>query len=193
MTVKMIAAVSINGIIGIDNTIPWMGRYKDDMTFFRSMTKDSIVIMGLNTFISMGRKPLPKRINRIVSSIFSPSNADMKAASEKTTGCEGYTNLKEAIDAPNPDGKTIWLIGGAGIYAEGLEYANETLLTLIPEKVETKGKSVARFPYMHPLAFDCERRMMSELVPAADKQKLVVAIYRPSKTKWILEPTTPVS
>jgi dihydrofolate reductase len=177
--IKMIAAVSINGIIGIDNNIPWMGRYADDMKFFRTMTKDSIVVMGRKTFESMGSKPLPKRINRIVS-------ATMSTSIPLSNGiCEWYQTLQEAIDFPNPDGKDIWLIGGAGIYEEGLNYIDEAYITLIPEKVDVAGKSCARFPYMHPLAFDCEKKMMGEIVSAAGEQKLVVAIYRPSKTKWI--------
>jgi len=109
----------------------------------------------------------------------------MNVSPPKSDGvCIWHPTLKEAVDAPQGTYKDIWLIGGEGIYTEGLQYADEIYTTLIPERVDIAGKTCARFPYVHPLEFDCEKRMMSELVPAADKQKLVVAIYRPSKTVW---------
>ncbi len=174
--IKMIAAVSINGVIGVDDKLPWGDRYPDDMKFFRTMTKDSIVVMGRRTFESMGSKPLPKRENRIVSrSLF-------------TMASEAHSrgSLDLTLNLPNPDNKDIWLIGGEGIYREAMEkgLADEIYTTLIPEKIDTEGKSFARFPYIHPLEWKCEKRMMGELVPAASEQKLVVAVYRPSKTVW---------
>ena len=179
--IKMIAAVSENGIIGVDNDLPWAkDKYADDMKFFRAMTKNSVVVMGRKTFGSMGCRPLPKRINRIVS-----RNEKNIVPPQSDGVCEWYQTLQEAIEDPNPNSKNIWIIGGEGIYSEGLNYCHEVYTTLIPEKVDTTGKSsVARFPYMHPLAWDCEKQMMGELVPAAGEQKLIVAIYRPSKIIW---------
>ena len=44
MSVKIIAAVSMDGIIGKDNKIPW--DYPEDMKFFRQSTAGATVIMG---------------------------------------------------------------------------------------------------------------------------------------------------
>lgn len=181
--IKMIAAVSENGVIGVDNDLPWpKDRWTDDMKFFRTMTKDGIVVMGRRTFESMGSKPLPKRENRIVghhpTTILQPEQI-------AKDGTKWYYTLKTALDAPNLDNKDIWLIGGSGIYETGLAAVGEIYLTLIPEVVDTRLRSsIARFPFIHPLNFDCEKRMMGEMVPTAGEQKLVVAIYRPSKTNW---------
>ena len=183
--IKMIAAVSINGVIGINNELPWKNRYANDMIFFRQMTKDSIVVMGRNTYQSIGGKPLPKRENRIVASKpYEEKAVDYFPPTSKTN----YTSLAAALEAPNPDNRDIWLIGGAGIYEEAItkNLAAEIYLTLIPETIDTTGKTVARFPFIHPLAFDCEKRMMNELVPVENKDKLIVAIYRPSKTVWMV-------
>lgn len=176
--IKMIAAVSENGVIGIDNDLPWVkDKYADDLKFFRHMTKNSVVVMGRRTFESVGSKPLPKRENRIVS-----RDIDGQFISSQTNWII-YASLQDALD--NPNGKDIWIIGGQNIYTEGLNYCDEVYTTLIPEKIDATGKSsVARFPYMHPLAWDCEKKMMGDLVPAAGVQKLIVAIYRPSKTIW---------
>jgi dihydrofolate reductase len=177
--IKMVAAVSINGVIGIENNIPWIGKYPDDMKFFRTMTKDSVVIMGRKTYDSMGSKPLPKRENFVVSSNLTGHDTDFLGEGVSKTTC---ASIKEAITAAN--GKNTWLIGGEGVYTEGLQYAEEIYTTLIPEMVDTKDKSVARFPFIHPLEWKCETRMMSELLPTAGEQKLIVATYRPSKTNW---------
>ncbi len=65
--IGIIAAVSINGVIGLkkENCLPFS--YPEDMKHFRETTKDSIVVMGRNTFESIGR-PLPKRENIVISS-----------------------------------------------------------------------------------------------------------------------------
>jgi dihydrofolate reductase len=181
--IKMIAAASINGVIGVNNELPWQGRYADDMILFRTMTKDSIVVMGRKTYQSIGGKPLPKRENRVVAS---------KPFEEKAVGYlpltskANYTSLEAALAAPNPDNRDIWIIGGETLYTETVakNYAQEIYLTLIPEIIDTTGKTVARFPFMHPMAFDCEKKMMGELASVENKDKLIVAIYRPSKTIW---------
>lgn len=72
-----IVCQSSNGVIGnMNNQIPW--RCSEDLKFFKSITKHSIVIMGFNTFRSimgnpideelvLSREPvLPNRINIVV-------------------------------------------------------------------------------------------------------------------------------
>ena len=62
---NIIAAVAQNGVIGKDGTLPFS--LKEDMARFKSLTLHNIVIMGKNTFLSIGA-PLKNRINIIVSS-----------------------------------------------------------------------------------------------------------------------------
>jgi len=67
MTVKVrsIVAIARNGVIGKENALPWP-RFKCDMQFFRKTTTGSPIIMGGNTWKSLGR-PLPNRLNIVVS------------------------------------------------------------------------------------------------------------------------------
>src|SRR5438093_8877248 len=58
--VALIAAVAKNGSIGIDNRLPW--RLPHDLKRFRALTIGHTVIMGRNTWESIG-KPLPGRQN----------------------------------------------------------------------------------------------------------------------------------
>ena len=74
--VAQIAAISNNRCIGKDNNLPW--HIPNDLKHFKALTTaetdayvDSglkgIVIMGRKTFESMGSKPLPKRVNFIIT------------------------------------------------------------------------------------------------------------------------------
>ena len=67
---NIIVAASKNFVIGRNNTIPW--HYKEDFKYFKRITskssigKKNIVMMGMNTFKSIG-KPLPGRINMVIN------------------------------------------------------------------------------------------------------------------------------
>lgn len=149
MSVKIIAAISSNGLIGKNGGL--VVKNKLDMQSFKEKTigtkvmgMQNIVIMGRKTFESMGSKPLPKRKNVVISS----TKIDV-------FGVDTYSNLNEAIGyntyrmIPRPE---IWLIGGASIYEEGMEYADEIHLTVSKTKVEfTKEDTIARFPVINPM------------------------------------------
>ena len=68
--ISMIAAVADNRVIGNKNTIPWnFPPYKmaGDFKYFKETTLGKTVVMGLNTFNSIGGKPLPGRKHIILS------------------------------------------------------------------------------------------------------------------------------
>lgn len=137
MIIKIIAAVSKNGVIGVNNDIPWKGRYPNDFKFFRQMTTGGEVIFGRKTFESIG-KPLPKRNNVVIT------------RQEKIDGVTCFPSLEKWFTDRSLILKNVattkWLCGGAGIYEEGMKYASEIYLTLIPEIVE--GNNLVRFPWI---------------------------------------------
>lgn len=136
--IGIIAAVSMNGIIGIDGKIPW--DYPADMKHFRETTANSIVIMGRKTFEGIGR-PLPKRRNIVVSSSLSLS----------TEGIELVPSVAHAIDLTQSDDRDVWFIGGASIYEFGMYFADKIVLTLTPD-IETRTPAI-RFPFINPRIF----------------------------------------
>jgi dihydrofolate reductase len=168
--ISIIAAVSQNGIIGDanSNNIPWMGKYPEDVKFFKQKTAGATIICGRHTFESFGAKPLPKRRNIVVT------HSDQY----KDIGVEAVSSFKEAIDmagTPIPavatvdkDGKqivpenkdNIWLIGGASIYREGMEVADTIYLTLIPEYVRDV-KTPVYFPWVDPSKFQLHEDLIS--------------------------------
>jgi dihydrofolate reductase len=64
--INCIVAVDQTGGIGYNGNMPWP-RLKGDMAWFKTMTTNNVVIMGSVTWHSLGCKPLPNRINVILS------------------------------------------------------------------------------------------------------------------------------
>src|SRR5271170_4788622 len=139
MNLRMIAAVSLNGVIGTNNKLPWDNDYPEDMAFFRKMTSGSTVIMGRKTYESIGRT-LPKRRNIVLSHRMIPKM--------DIPGAETFHSLTGAIESCSAD---VWIIGGSFVYQEGLQFVNEIYLTTIPKIIN--GEGLVYFPYVNPDAF----------------------------------------
>lgn len=121
--------------IGKNGGIPWS--IPEDMRWFREYTKDSIVIMGRKTWDSLPTKPLPNRINIVMSrSVIPPVDSEVSGVS-RNSGNTHYTcgSIDEVIDlcASFRDGgsehsgqlentnKRCIVIGGAEIYGQFFE------------------------------------------------------------------------
>jgi len=123
----IVAADQDNGI-GIDNTLPW--RLPEDLAHFKRLTTGHAIIMGRKTFESIGR-PLPNRRNIVVS-----RNADWHA-----DGVESATSLDAARRLVAGDAQAF-IIGGAQIYQQALDFVDEVVLT----RVQSRFQCDARFP-----------------------------------------------
>lgn len=117
---QAIAAVSLNGIIGRGNQLPW--RLPEDFRWFKQKTWGHIVVMGRKTFESLG-KPLPGRETIIVSgSGFAyPGVRTVRALSE--------------ID-PARETRDVFICGGGQLYAEALPQCSDLYLTRVKREVE---------------------------------------------------------
>lgn len=120
--VTIIAAMGRNRALGKNNDLIW--HLPADLRRFKRTTLGHHVIMGRKTFESLG-KPLPKRTCIIVS-----RNPDFKAE-----GCIVVNSLKEALEYARPD-PNPYILGGAQIYRQALEFADHMDLTLIHEDFE---------------------------------------------------------
>lgn len=115
---ELIVAVAENGVIGRDNDLPW--RLPDDLRHFKRITTGHTVIMGRNTWTSIGRA-LPNRANIVVSSRLTRDNLPPAVGLAKT--------LDEAL--ARSTGPVAFVIGGAGLLAEALERADAVHLTRV--------------------------------------------------------------
>jgi dihydrofolate reductase len=109
--------MSLNRVIGAEGKIPW--HLPEDLKFFKQVTLGHIVLMGRKTYESLG-KPLPGRENWVVSS---RSLAHVRVIHD----------LNEIVQ-PH-DGREIFLIGGAQLYATLLPACTELLLSLVKREV----------------------------------------------------------
>ena len=106
--------------------MPWGHTLKGDLKRFKELTQNNIVIMGTNTYKSIG-KPLPNRINIIVS-----------ASTYKYTDSNTYFvrfTLEEALDLADALAHqhqcNIFIIGGSSIYRQTEHIIDRAYITLL--------------------------------------------------------------
>ena len=104
--------------IGKDGDLPWP-KNSEDLKWFKECTTGCTVMMGRNTWESLPFKPLPNRINAIVTS----QNI------EGSLGCV-VADMKSMLKIlPQMKAqKDIWVIGGAQLVESMLYYIDEIWL-----------------------------------------------------------------
>ena len=116
-TITLIAAIANNNALGKDNDLIW--HLPADLKRFKSTTTGHHIIMGRNTYESIG-KPLPNRTSVIIT-----RNPDYTAE-----GCIIVNSLEEAIKVTEND-DSPFIIGGAQIYAQALKIADKLDITKV--------------------------------------------------------------
>lgn len=127
MKIAMIAAMAKNRTIGFDNDMPW--HLPDDLKFFKAKTTGKPVIMGRRTFESIGSRPLPNRVNFVVS----------RQAYLATNGAILVASVDEAlahIEANNGAVEEVIIMGGGQLYQQMLASADKLYVTLIDAEIE---------------------------------------------------------
>lgn len=115
----MIVAVDETRAIGKDNKLLW--HIPEDLKRFKELTTGHAVIMGENTYRSIGR-PLPNRTNIVVT-----LNQELEIP-----GCLIAYSLEEALQAAREhETEEIFVIGGASIYRQFLPMIDRLYLTLV--------------------------------------------------------------
>jgi len=105
--ITIIAAIGANNELGKDNDLIWY--LPADLKRFKKVTTGHTIIMGRNTFESIG-KPLPNRRSIIIT----------RNTSYKKEGCDVVHSLEDAIKLIK-DQDNAFIIGGAQIYHEAIE------------------------------------------------------------------------
>ena len=123
LPLSLIAALGENRVIGVDNSMPW--HLPGDFKYFKATTLGKPIIMGRKTWDSLGR-PLPGRLNIVVS----------RQTDLKLEGAQVFPSLDAAVAraeawALEQGVDELMLIGGAQLYAQGLEQADRLYLTRV--------------------------------------------------------------
>lgn len=122
MNISIIAAMAENRVIGLSNKMPW--HLPADLKHFKALTVGKSIIMGRNTFESIG-KALPQRRNIVVT-----RNPDYQAE-----GCDIAHSLDDALTLCANEAE-IMIIGGAQLYQQCLPIATRMYLTIIHHRFE---------------------------------------------------------
>jgi len=122
MDIIIIAAMSENRVIGINNTLPWS--LKPDMERFKKLTLGWPCVMGRKTWESLPKRPLTGRPNIVIS-----------RSLDGVTGARVFPSLQEAVQYCAGYEK-VFICGGASVYAEALPLANRIELTVIRHRYE---------------------------------------------------------
>jgi dihydrofolate reductase/dihydrofolate reductase (trimethoprim resistance protein) len=122
MIISLIAAMSQNRVIGMDEAIPW--HIPGEQKRFRDLTIGKYVVMGRKTYESIG-KPLPQRKTVIVS-------RSLDAADDR---CTTVKSLDEAYELLK-DEEEVFIGGGGEIYRLALPRADKIYLTIIDAEIE---------------------------------------------------------
>ena len=132
MRVVLVAAVAENGVIGVDGEMPW--HYPEDLRRFEELTTGHPVIMGRRTYESIADRlggPLPDRTNIVLSR---REDLDLPEGAVHAESVE--TALDPAAEALDPFQEAVYVAGGATVYEQFLDRADELRITEIPEAPE---------------------------------------------------------
>ena len=122
MTISLVVAASENNAIGQNNALLW--KLPNDMKFFKNLTWGMPVIMGRKTFESMASRPLPGRINIVIS-----RNPDALPIMENVWPAN---SLENAISlAHSTDSLEAFIIGGGDIYKQSITIADRIYMTRV--------------------------------------------------------------
>ncbi|MCP8968962.1 dihydrofolate reductase [Ectobacillus ponti] len=113
--ISMIAAMDENNLIGRNNALPW--HLPADLAHFKRVTTGHTIVMGRNTFASIGR-PLPNRRNMVLT----------RDPAFQAEGCEVIHSLQDI-----PQEEEVFIIGGAKVYEQAISFADRLYITRIHE------------------------------------------------------------
>jgi len=116
MILSLIAAHDPNLVIGNDGKLPW--HYKEDLQFFKKTTMGCPIIMGRGVFEELNEKPLPGRLNIVLTRT--------KSYDSVTT----FTEIDQALEFLKSEDH-VFIIGGGEIYRQTINLADRLYITEI--------------------------------------------------------------
>ena len=119
-----IVAISKNYAIGKGGNLPW--HYAADLKFFKETTTGNAIVMGANTWRSIG-KPLPNRLNVVLSR---SGNVDVPTEVMKLSDKDEVVALAEHLN------RDTFIIGGAKTFADFADVIDRWIVTEVPVTVE---------------------------------------------------------
>ena len=157
--IAIVVARAKNGVIGKDGDMPW--RLRSDLQRFKAITTGKPCIMGRATWESLPLRPLPGRLNLVLSRDLSYEEQG------KAKGAVVCSSLSDALDmareTAEDDGvDEICVIGGTALFEAALPRARRLYIT----EVDAEPQGDAFFPAFDETLF---REVSVERHDAGDK------------------------
>lgn len=122
MIISIVVAASEDNAIGKDNQLLW--KLPNDMKFFKNLTWGMPVVMGRKTFESIGSKPLPGRLNIVLTRQANLFN--------NIAGVKSFSDFNDAVKLATAEGyKELFVIGGSELYRHTFAIADKIYLTRV--------------------------------------------------------------
>ncbi|MGQ3039598.1 MAG: dihydrofolate reductase [Brevundimonas sp.] len=158
-SICIVVARGSNGVIGRDGDLPW--RLRSDLQRFKAITIGKPCIMGRKTWESLPLKPLPGRLNIVLTRDEGwGEDGEAKGALVCRTLDEAIEIAREQAEDDGVD--EVCVIGGAALFEAVLPRAKRLYIT----EVDAAPEGDVTFP-----SFDEERwsEVTSEAHPAGEK------------------------
>lgn len=121
-SLALVAGMTRSGVIGKGNSLPW--HISEDLKNFKKLTEGQTVVMGRNTYESIGQ-PLPGRKNVVISKeVIDIKGADVRAS------------IPEALAKAKSYGRKVFIIGGASVYAQTIDMVDVMYISYMKKEYE---------------------------------------------------------
>lgn len=171
---QMVVAVARNGVIGIEDRLPW--HLKADLLRFKRLTMGHTLLMGRKTFASIG-KPLPGRETIVLTRDPNAARQTLLKTNQPVSDLQFVASIEQAIEIARID-KTLFVVGGAEVYRLCLPYVQELHVTHV--FADILGDAI-----LDPLPFDQFELKELELFPS-DLENQWPSRYE----RWVKRETT---
>jgi dihydrofolate reductase len=159
--ISLVYAVSRNGVIGRDGGLAWS--IPSDLKHFKAVTMGKPIIMGRKTWESLSRKPLPGRLNIVLT----------RHPAFPAEGATVVQTLEAAMQAAQKSGADeICVIGGADVFTAFWPLAQRIHLT----KVLADVAGDTFMPQISPEEWS-EHSRSSEVQHESDSHPYVTSTY----------------
>ena len=116
---NLIVAIDDDYGIGLNGDLIY--HISADLKYFKKLTTGKVVVMGKATYLSLPKKPLPNRVNIVLSSTCKEL--------EGAILCKNTQELFNRLNQYNTN--DVFVIGGASVYKSLLPYCSYAYITKI--------------------------------------------------------------
>ena len=167
MKIGVVWAQAAHRVIGNGQGMLW--HVPADFKHFKTTTIGSPIIMGRRSFEALGKRALPGRLSIVLT-----TREDYQASEAKVA-----TSIPQALALAAASGaQKCWITGGARLYEEGMEIADELVVSYLDLDVGD-DPSYAHAPTISPQLWEMDtKRSDSEFRPVSGDCRWKLVYYR---------------